>query len=223
MALLYQTEFLQTAREIGALSFGQFTLKSGRVSPYFFNAGAFCYGASLFAIANAYAHKINSMIENGAKIDGLYGPAYKGIPLVASVALVLSQQFNRSLPWTFNRKESKNYGEGGMLVGARVEGKNILLVDDVLTAGTAIRESLELIKQYKGRPIGVVVALDRMESVGTSGRTTLQQLRDEQNLLAEAVVNLDNLFEFIKDDPNLAIYSEKMAQYRKQYGVNSCS
>lgn len=219
MSAVYQSAFLRAAREVGALSFGRFELKSGRISPYFFNAGAFCNGEALNVMASAYAAKIKELIQSGVPIDCLYGPAYKGIPLVAAVAVVLARDFDISLPWTFNRKESKNHGEGGMLVGAVVSGKNVLLVDDVLTAGTAIRESLRLIQEYGGYPVAVVVALDRMESVGDSGITALQQLRKEHGLVTGAVINLDDLLNFVADNPQLNAYQQAMTEYRAQYGV----
>ena len=137
MATTTQHAFLHTAREVGALTFGQFELKSGRISPYFFNAGAFCTGHALNIMASAYAERIHALIQAGVPVDSLYGPAYKGIPLVAAVAVLLAERHQLSLPWTFNRKEAKNHGEGGMLVGAVVKGKNVLIIDDVLTAGTA--------------------------------------------------------------------------------------
>lgn len=214
-----QNAFLQTAREVGALSFGQFELKSGRISPYFFNAGAFCTGQSLNIMASAYAERIHALIQAGVPVDTLYGPAYKGIPLVAAVAVLLAERHNLSLPWTFNRKEAKNHGEGGMLVGAVVKDKNVLIIDDVLTAGTAIRESLNLINEHGGHPIAVVVALDRQESVGESGMSALQHLRRQEKLLTDAVINFTDLQNLVNEDPALAKHQAAMAAYREQYGV----
>lgn len=216
-----QNAFLQTAREVGALSFGQFELKSGRISPYFFNAGAFCTGQSLNIMASAYAERIHALIQAGVPVDTLYGPAYKGIPLVAAVAVLLAERHNLSLPWTFNRKEAKNHGEGGMLVGAVVKDKNVLIIDDVLTAGTAIRESLNLINEHGGHPIAVVVALDRQESVGESGMSALQHLRRQEKLLTDAVINFTDLQNLVNEDPALAKHQAAMAAYREQYGVKS--
>lgn len=216
-----QNAFLQTAREVGALSFGQFELKSGRISPYFFNAGAFCSGESLNIMASAYAERIHALITAGVPIDILYGPAYKGIPLVAAVAVLLAERHNLSLPWTFNRKEAKNHGEGGMLVGAVVKDKNVLIIDDVLTAGTAIRESLNLINEHGGHPIAVVVALDRQESVGESGMSALQHLRRQEKLLTDAVINFTDLQNLVSEDPELAKHQAAMVAYREQYGVKS--
>ncbi|MDO4777663.1 MAG: orotate phosphoribosyltransferase [Cardiobacteriaceae bacterium] len=216
-----QNAFLQTAREVGALSFGQFELKSGRISPYFFNAGAFCTGESLNIMASAYAERIHALIQAGVPVDTLYGPAYKGIPLVAAVAVLLAERHNLSLPWTFNRKEAKNHGEGGMLVGAVVKGKNVLIIDDVLTAGTAIRESLNLLHEHGGHPVAVVVALDRQESVGESGMSALQHLRRQEKLLTDAVINFTDLQNLVNEDPELSRHQAAMAAYREQYGVKS--
>lgn len=220
MATAPQTAFLQTAREVGALNFGQFELKSGRVSPYFFNAGAFCTGASLNVMATAYAECIHRLIQSGVPIDSLYGPAYKGIPLVAAVAVLLEERHRLSLPWTFNRKEQKSHGEGGMLVGAVVKGKNVLLIDDVLTAGTAIRESLNLIHEHGGHPVAVVVALDRQESVGESGMSALQHLRRQEKLLTDAVISFNDLQTLVANDPALKHHLPAMQAYREQYGVD---
>lgn len=216
-----QNAFLQTAREVGALSFGQFELKSGRISPYFFNAGAFCTGQSLNIMASAYAERIHALIQAGVPVQTLYGPAYKGIPLVAAVAVLLNERYQISLPWTFNRKESKNHGEGGTLVGAVVKDKNVLIIDDVLTAGTAIRESLNLINEHGGHPIAVVVALDRQESVGDSGISALQHLRRQEKLLTDAVINFGDLQALVNADPALAKHQAAMQAYREQYGVSS--
>lgn len=214
-----QTVFLQTAREVGALTFGAFELKSGRKSPYFFNAGAFCTGHALNVMASAYADRIHALIRGGVPVDTLYGPAYKGIPLVAAVAVILAERHDISLPWTFNRKEAKNHGEGGMLVGAVVKGKNVLIIDDVLTAGTAIRESLNLIHEHGGHPIAVVVALDRQESVGESGMSALQHLRRQEKLLTDAVISFNDLQTLVANDPALKHHLPAMQAYRGQYGV----
>ena len=220
MTAPYQSAFLQTAREVGALSFGQFELKSGRISPYFFNAGAFCTGDSLNVMASAYAERIHALIQAGVPINSLYGPAYKGIPLVAAVAVLLAERHGLSLPWTFNRKEAKNHGEGGLLVGAVVKGKNVLLIDDVLTAGTAIRESLNLIHEHGGHPVAVVVALDRQESVGETGISALQHLRRQEKLLTDAVINFADLQALVSNDPALKSHLPAMQAYRAQYGVD---
>ena len=221
MATTYQTAFLHTAREVGALTFGEFELKSGRISPYFFNAGAFCTGNALNIMASAYAERIHSLIQAGVPIDTLYGPAYKGIPLVAAVAVLLAERHQLSLPWTFNRKEAKSHGEGGTLVGAVVKDKNVLIIDDVLTAGTAIRESLNLLHEHGGHPIAVVVALDREESVGDSGMSALQHLRRQEKLLTDAVINFTDLQNLVKSDPSLSQHQAAMDAYREQYGVKN--
>ena len=218
MLAVYQKRFLASALAAEALRFGEFTLKSGRKSPYFFNAGAFCDGEALTVLAQAYAAAILRLREEGVAFDVLYGPAYKGIPLVAAVAVVLFAEHGLSLPWAFNRKEAKDHGEGGSLVGAALAGKRVLILDDVLTAGTAIRESLAVLRSAGAQPVAVIVALDRQETVDGGG-SALSRLAQDENLTATSVVTLDDLLQFVGNDPRLTAYLPAMQEYRRQYGV----
>lgn len=214
----YQKAFLQAAVACQALKFGDFTLKSGRQSPYFFNAGAFADGASLTTMARSYAQLMLALKKDGVAIDMLFGPAYKGIPLVAALAVILEAEHGLSLPWAFNRKEAKDHGEGGMLVGAPVAGKRVLIVDDVLTAGTAIRQSINLLREHDAQPSAVVVAMDRMEKFDAQG-SALDSLRHHEQLRADAIVTLEDLLLYIKNDKQYAPFLPKMQTYRSQYGV----
>ena len=193
MLAAYQKDFLRAALAVAALKFGDFTLKSGRQSPYFFNAGAFASGEALTVMARAYAATVLRLREAGIHFDALYGPAYKGIPLVAAVAVVLHAEHGLSLPWTFNRKEAKDHGEGGTLVGAPLAGKRVLILDDVLTAGTAIRESLAVLRAADAAPVA--------------------------HLTTAAVVTLDDLLQYIGDDTTLAAHLPAMQAYRARYGA----
>lgn len=217
MLAVYQKAFLETAIAVGALKFGEFTLKSGRKSPYFFNAGAFCTGKSLTVMAEAYA-AVTAKLYQTQKIDVLYGPAYKGIPLVAAVAVVLQLKYNISLPWAFNRKEKKNHGEGGIVVGAQLHDKHVLIIDDVLTAGTAVRESLQLLSNQQAIPTGVIVALDRQEKHDAQ-HSALSLLQTKDNLTATAVVTLDDLLDFVQNNAAFSVYLNTLETYREQYGA----
>lgn len=219
MLAVYQNRFLDTAVAVQALKFGEFTLKSGRKSPYFFNAGAFADGHSLAVMAEGYATVIQQMLAEGIEIDVLFGPAYKGIPLVAAVATLLSVQHNIHLPWAFNRKEAKAHGEGGTLVGSAVEGKKVLIIDDVLTAGTAVRESLQLLTAYAATPVGLVVALDRQEKVGENPLSALAQIQQEHGLITRAIVSLSDLLSFVREKADYQIWLEKLEIYRQEYGA----
>ena len=169
-------------------------------------------------LAQAYAAAILRLREEGITLDVLYGPAYKGIPLVAAVAVVLYAEHGLSLPWAFNRKEAKDHGEGGSLVGAALAGKRVLILDDVLTAGTAIRESLAVLRAAQAQPVAVIVALDRQETVDGGG-SALSRLAQDENLTATSVVTLDDLLQFVGNDPRLTAYLPAMQEYRRQYGV----
>ncbi|PIE82093.1 MAG: orotate phosphoribosyltransferase [Cardiobacteriales bacterium] len=218
MLSVYQKMFLQTALQVNALSFGEFTLKSGRRSPYFFNAGAFHNGGALNTLAESYAHVIWQMRQAGCAIDMLFGPAYKGIPLVAAVAIVLVNKYDWSLPWAFNRKEKKGHGEGGFLVGAPIADRHVLIIDDVLTAGTAIRQSLALLRQEKANPTALLVALDRMERIDDKG-SALDHLGEEEGIYTQSVANLDDLLSFMTEDKELQAHLPEMQAYRKKYGA----
>jgi orotate phosphoribosyltransferase len=209
-----QRAFLDLALARNVLRFGEFTLKSGRVSPYFFNAGLFDSGLALATLGKAYADAA-ARIDIG--FDMLFGPAYKGIVLAAITAAALAERHGRDLPFAYNRKEAKDHGEGGLLVGAPLTGR-VLIVDDVITAGTAIRESIELIRAHGATPAGVLIALDREER----GRGTLsatQELAAEHGVPTFAIARLADLLDYAADKPELAGHRSRLAEYRARYGV----
>ncbi len=210
----YQREFLDFAIEAGVLRFGEFTLKSGRVSPYFFNAGLFNTGAHLARLGRFYAAAIQAA---DIDFDVLFGPAYKGIPLATAAAIALYDRHGRDLPWCFNRKEAKDHGEGGNLVGAPLAG-GVLIVDDVITAGTAIRESLEIIEAAGARAAGVVIALDRQER-GRGERSAIQEVEDELGIGVVSIVTLADLQDYLQDRPELGPALAAISEYRERYGV----
>ncbi|NVJ62296.1 MAG: orotate phosphoribosyltransferase [Gammaproteobacteria bacterium] len=209
-----KNKFLELAIERQALKFGEFTLKSGRISPYFFNAGLFSSGRDLHQLGQCYA---STLVDQGAKFDMLFGPAYKGIPLATVTAASLYANHNLDIPVSYNRKEAKTHGEGGSLVGAELKG-NVMIVDDVITAGTAIRESIEIIQQTGATPAGVLVALDRQER-GKGELSAIQEVEKEYNIPVFSIVNLTDLANFIKSDHQLSTFSGKIEQYRQQYGI----
>ena len=184
----YQAEFIALALERRALRFGDFTLKSGRSSPYFFNAGQFNDGAALARLGRCYAA---ALVASGLDFDMLFGPAYKGIPLVATTAVALAEHHGRNLPWAFNRKEAKDHGEAGQLVGSALAGR-VVIVDDVITAGTAIRESVELIRRAGATPVAVALALDRQER-GQGARSAVQEVEAEFSLRCVSILDLAGL------------------------------
>ncbi len=207
------TNFLRLALAHEALSFGAFVTKAGRVSPYFFNSARFSDGASFAALCDCYAEAI---LTSGIAFDALFGPAYKGIPLVAGVAMQLAAKgCNR--PFAFNRKEAKDHGEGGVLVGAPLTGR-VLIVDDVISAGTSIRESVALLTAAEAQPAGVVIALDRQER-GQGHLSAVEEVQAEFGIPVIAVATLTDLLALLKDDPQLATYWEAVARYRKEYGM----
>jgi orotate phosphoribosyltransferase len=210
----YQQEFLEFAIDRGVLRFGEFTLKSGRISPYFFNAGLFNTGEALGLLGRAYAQAI---VDAGFEFDMLFGPAYKGIPLVAATAIGLAETHGRDVPWCFNRKEAKDHGEGGALVGAPLEGR-VLVVDDVITAGTAIRESVEIIHGAGAELAGVVISLNREER-GTGARSAIQEVGDTLGVPVASIAKLSNLIELLAGDPSQAGTLERVRAYRDEYGV----
>ena len=213
----HRSRFLQLALNADALRFGQFTLKSGRVSPYFFNAGRFDTGLALAQLGNCYADAIDAA---GIAYDQLFGPAYKGIPLATAIACEFSHR-GRNLPLTFNRKEAKDHGEGGNLIGADMAGRRILIIDDVITAGTAIREALAIIRAANGIPAGIVVALDRQEIASEDDRrSAAQAVAAETGIPVIAVANLADLLAFASGNPELVGYREPLLAYRGQYGSN---
>ncbi len=210
----YRQAFLQFAVEHQALRFGEFTLKSGRASPYFFNAGAFSDGRALAALGGFYA---DAILDAGIEFDVVFGPAYKGIPLAAATAIALAERTGDAVPWSFNRKEAKDHGEGGNLVGAPLTGR-VLIVDDVITAGTAIRESLALIRAAGAEPVGVAVMMDRQER-GQGELSAIGELERDHDLEVIAIANLDALIEFCAEDGGLGEAAAAMADYRRRYGV----
>jgi orotate phosphoribosyltransferase len=214
MAMDFRQEFIEFALGRNVLRFGEFKTKAGRLSPYFFNTGLFNDGVSLDRLSQFYAKTI---LESGIAADMLYGPAYKGIPLVAVTALALSR-VGRNLPFAFNRKEAKDHGEGGDIIGAPLAGR-VLIVDDVITAGASVRESVELIRAAGAAPCGVVVALDRMER-GSGTLSAVQEAERDHGLTVAAVATLDDLMAFLRQRPGFADHEAAVARYRKEYGVS---
>jgi len=210
----YKKEFLEFAIQADVLRFGEFTLKSGRTSPYFFNAGLFNTGQHLARLGRFYAQAI---IDSDTRFDVLFGPAYKGIPLAAATSIALADHHNLNVPYCFNRKEAKAHGEGGNLVGAPLQG-DILIIDDVITAGTAIRESLAIIDQAGARAAGVVIALDRQER-GQSERSAIQEVEQDLGLKVSSIIKLEELQEFLRDKPDFRASLQAINSYREQYGV----
>jgi orotate phosphoribosyltransferase len=210
----YQREFLDFALDLGVLRFGRFTLKSGRQSPYFFNAGLFNSGAALARLGRFYARAI---VDAGVGFDVLFGPAYKGIPLAAVTAAALYDQHGIDVPYAFNRKEAKAHGEGGNIVGHPLEGR-VLIIDDVITAGTAIRESMQIIEAAGATPAGVVIALDRQER-GQGERSAIQEVEAQYDVPVVAIVRLADLVEFVAGRGEAAEHLADIEAYRREYGV----
>jgi orotate phosphoribosyltransferase len=206
-------EFIAFAVETGVLRFGEFKTKAGRLSPYFFNAGLFSDGASLNRLTEFYARAI---LDSRLPCDMLFGPAYKGIPLVAGTAIAMAQK-GRNLPYCFNRKEAKDHGEGGMLIGAPLAGR-VLIVDDVISAGTSVRESVELIRAAGATPCGVVIALDRMER-GLGEPSAVQEVQQAYGIPVVAVATLDDLQAYLGGRAELAQNLQAVLRYRQQYGI----
>jgi orotate phosphoribosyltransferase len=212
--LTYQSEFIALCMQLGVLKFGSFKLKSGRISPYFFNAGLFSTGAAIAAVGRAYAATIAA---SDLSFDMLFGPAYKGIPLVTVTAAALAQTHHRSLDFAFNRKEAKDHGEGGNIVGSPLHGK-VLIVDDVITAGTAIRESIEIIRAAGATPAGVLIALDRQERGAAGSLSAVQEVRREFDIPVIAVMGLAELMQYMQEAGREAELAG-MRAYRELYGV----
>lgn len=213
----YQTEFIELARQSKVLKFGQFTLKSGRVSPYFFNAGAFSTGAALAALGRCYAHAI---VGSGVQFDVLLGPAYKGIPLAAATAIALANDHAMDVPFAYNRKEAKAHGEGGVMVGAPLEGR-VLVIDDVITAGTAVREVIALIESAGGTLAGVAIGLNRQER-GAGELSAIQELEQAHAVPVLSIIDMDHIIAYLtsaNDAPDGALPA--MQDYRERYGAGS--
>lgn len=209
-----QHRFIELALEYDVLKFGEFKLKSGRVSPYFFNAGLFNTGRALAELGKCYAQAI---IDSGIKYDVLFGPAYKGIPLVAVTAMALSQEHGIDMPYAFNRKEKKDHGEGGMIVGSPLDGR-VLILDDVITAGTAIREAIDIIDENDASAVGIVIAMDRQEK-GQSDRSAVQELQDDYGLDVHSVVNIGHLIQYLEEKGDQEEMLDAMKFYRTEFGI----
>jgi orotate phosphoribosyltransferase len=205
--------FIDLCLRLGVLRFGEFKLKSGRLSPYFFNAGSFNTGGGLAELGRHYAEAIH---KTAWPFDVLFGPAYKGIPLVAAASIALADRYNRDAPWAFNRKEAKDHGEGGTIVGTPLRGR-VLIIDDVITAGTAIREAIDIITAAGAQPVGVVLALDRQER-GTGQLSAVQEVEQTLHLPVTSILKLADLIEYLERSGNASQLAATRA-YRAQYGV----
>jgi len=213
MSVNFRQEFIRFSVNQKVLCFGEFTTKAGRRSPYFFNAGLFHDGAALKQLAQFYAKAI---LAAGVEFDMLFGPAYKGIPLVAATAISLADA-GRNVHYSFNRKETKDHGEGGTVIGAPLSGR-VLIIDDVISAGTSVRESVNLIHACSAFPCGVVIALDRMER-GSGPLSAVQEVQRSYNIPVVSIATLDDMVEYLRTDSRLAAQLEAVGRYRDQYGV----
>ena len=210
----WQRDFIEFALNKQVLKFGEFTLKSGRKSPYFFNAGLFNTGRDLAWLGRFYAQ---ALVDSGVDFDLLFGPAYKGIPIATTTAVALADHHQRDVPYCFNRKEAKDHGEGGLLVGSPLEGR-VMLVDDVITAGTAIRESMEIIAANGARLAGVLISLDRQER-GRGEISAIQEVERDYQCHVTAIITLSDLIEYLEEKPEMADPLAAVRAYRKTYGI----
>jgi len=210
----FQQEFIEFALSRQVLKFGSFTLKSGRTSPYFFNAGLFNTGGDLAKLGRFYAA---ALVDAGIEFDVLFGPAYKGIPIATTTAVALAEHHDRDVPYCFNRKEAKTHGEGGSLVGSPLKGR-IMLVDDVITAGTAIRESMEIIKAQGAELAGVLIALDRQER-GKGELSAIQEVERDFGTKVVSIIGLKDLIQYLEGKPELAAHLDAVKAYRAEFGV----
>lgn len=210
----FQRDFIQFAVERQVLRFGAFTLKSGRTSPYFFNAGLFNTGRDLAKLGRFYAAALQ---HAGIDYDILFGPAYKGIPIATTTAVALADHYDSDKPYCFNRKEAKQHGEGGNLVGSPLQGK-VMLVDDVITAGTAIRESMQIIEQQQAKLAGVLIALDRQEK-GQGELSAVQEVERDFNTRVISIVSLANVIDYLSEQPDMHQHLERITEYRTSYGI----
>lgn len=211
----YQKDFIRYALDCGVLKFGEFTLKSGRISPYFFNTGLFNTGAQLGKLGQFYAQ---ALIQSELDIDILYGPAYKGIPLVSATSIAYAQLTGTDIPFAFNRKEAKDHGEGGVIVGSELKG-NALILDDVISAGTSVRESVELIKAANATPAGVLISLDRQEK-GLNEISAIQEVSQQFNMPVIAIISLELIIEFLENDVEFNQHLDAIKAYREKYGTS---
>ncbi len=212
----YQREFIELALHAQVLRFGEFKLKSGRISPYFFNAGLFNTGLSLAKLGQYYAATITN---SGIAYDVLFGPAYKGIPLASSTVVALAEHHQLNKPYSFNRKEAKDHGEGGMIVGAPLHGR-VLIIDDVITAGTAIRESMDIITRHGAAPAGVVIALDRQER-GQGDKSAIQEVIEAYHIPVVSIITLADLIDYITQQAQYQPYLAAIQAYQDHYGIGS--
>jgi len=210
----YKRNFLELAMQLGVLKFGKFTLKSGRKSPYFFNAGLFNTGQAASNLGQYYA---NAIVDSGIEFDVIFGPAYKGIPIATLSAAALAEHHQINKPFSYNRKEQKEHGEGGVIVGAPLNGK-VLIIDDVITAGTAVKEAFNLIKKSNAKIAGLVISLDRQE-IGESGKSAVQELEDNFDIPVVSIAKLDDLIELIEVSDDLNIHLSSIIKYREQFGI----
>ncbi|CAB1277493.1 orotate phosphoribosyltransferase [Candidatus Nitrosacidococcus tergens] len=211
----YQKEFIEFAIKRNILRFGEFTLKSGRISPYFFNSGLFSYGSDLAHLGRFYAHRVS---QANLEFDILFGPAYKGIPLVAATAIALSEKFKQDIGYAFNRKEPKDHGEGGTIIGASLNSQKVLIVDDVISAGTSVRESVTLIKDAGGILTGVVISLDRQER-GKGTQSAAQEITTQYGIPVISIASLTHLITYLSKSPTMEQYLDRVKVYRDQYGI----
>lgn len=212
----YQREFLDFAIATGVLRFGEFTLKSGRISPYFFNSGLFDSGGSIARLGRFYAAALQ---DSNIHYDMLFGPAYKGIPLAVATSIALSDHHQRDIPYAFNRKEAKKHGEGGTTVGAPLTGR-VMIIDDVISAGTSVRESVDIIQAAGALPAGVIIALDRQER-GTGATSAIQEVEKTYGIRVASIVNLQSLIMYLSLRPEMAEPLERIKNYQQQYGVQT--
>jgi len=210
----YKKQFIELAIKSQVLKFGKFTLKSGRISPYFFNAGLFNTGQALADLGSCYAQ---ALIESGIEYDVLFGPAYKGIPLVSVLASSLAIHHQLDKPYAFNRKEAKDHGEGGVIVGAELKGK-VLIVDDVITAGTAIREAVDIIHESGAECCAVLIALDRQEK-GQAEKSAVQEVQDDYGISVQSIITLSDLIDYLEAEAQYRVQLHSMREYRDEYGV----
>ena len=208
----YQKDFISYALDCGVLKFGEFLLKSGRTSPYFFNTGLFNTGAQLGKLGHFYAQ---ALVQSDINPDILYGPAYKGIPLVSTTSIAYAQLTGKDIPFAFNRKEVKDHGEGGSLVGAPLQGK-VIILDDVITAGTSVRESVEIIRNAGAIPAGVLIALDRQEK-GLNDSSAIQEVQDRFNMPVIAIITLENIIDYLTAESSDQLNAIK--DYQRLYGI----
>jgi orotate phosphoribosyltransferase len=218
----YQQDFIELAIKYEVLCFGEFTLKSGRISPFFFNAGRFNSGKALAAVGRCYADAIvhQSAAQNLPEFDIIFGPAYKGIPLVSSIVVALAEHHQRDIPYCFNRKEQKAHGEGGQLVGAVMKDKRVLIVDDVITAGTAIREVMALLENNGAKAAGVVIGLDRQEKgAGERMVSAVQEVREQYRVPVLSVITLKEIVDYLRQGRGNETLVERIRMYQQQYGI----